>query len=514
MRVSVQSFPNRELRVIVGPDVAVRAQPSPPIGLVPSGAEGQSPPDQRESEVPLTLHPDSSGPRFTEAKSGFGRLGARTRFGTNGRRTILRCGGVFSACKVPPEEVLFLTGTLPGGTDDAKLAIARYSSWVVQALKKWLAEFVPDAWSLYVWELQKRGALHIHYAVWVPDEAARLHILRAFHGWWFRRMGLLSKVSGVDVFAWKSGRGSWRDRPDVVQADAQICEKCPSSYIAKYASKGAWREKVKSNHGDLGPAWPVQWWGVSRPLQRRCRELSFVTVVTDISRRRLEDIKERLERLVDESYERPHERGAFPDGEYLGPTHQYRSRCGKIQVTVAYGKHWGESEIWKVLALEPREREGRGGRPEGVRVVPLEGNAVEPKLCHGGDDAMGAGSGHSLADVGSNGIKESGGGARMAKAKGDAPGNEIAAIQLGLLSPGCWEPVQEGAGSVGRRKLSGGRRAKGKKDARGMLSSRAYRLIRPNWQALGVPHHRTLGPWFYLPSKLARPCIMGPRPHS
>jgi hypothetical protein len=513
MRVSVQSYPNRELRVIIGPDAPIRAKPSPPIGLVPSGVEGQSPPDQRESNAPLTLHPDSPGPRLTEVRSGFGRLGSRTQFGTNGRRTILRCGGVFAACKIPPAEVLFLTGTLPGGTDDAKLAIARYSSWIVKALKTWLSEFVPDAWSLYVWELQKRGALHIHYAVWVPNEAARLHILEAFHGWWYRRMGLLSEVSGTDVFAWRNGRGSWADRPDVVQADAQVCEKCPASYIAKYASKGAWRVKVKSHDGDLGPAWPVQWWGVSRPLQAKCRELSFVSVVTDASRRKVEDIKERLELLLDANYERPHERGAHPDGEYLGPVHQYRSRCGKIQVTVAYGRHYGEAEVSKILALEPGPRKGGGGRPERERVVPLKGDAVEPELRGGRVDSLGGLPGYGVADVRGSGVQELGGDIRMAKNEGDAFRDAITPIQLGLLPSGCGVDIQKGAGGHVVRNLSGGRRKKGKKDGRGVLSSRAYRVIRPNWQALGVPHHRTLGPWFYLPTKLARPCTMGPRPH-
>lgn len=499
--------------MVIGPDRVLRAEPSPPIGLVPSGVEGQRPPDQRESVPPLTLPPDSPPLGSPKVRAGFGTLGAPTRFGVNGRRTILRCGGVFSACKVPPSEVLFLTGTLPGGTFEAKLAIARYSSCIVKALKTWLSKWVPDAWSLYVWELQKRGALHLHYAVWVPEESVRAHILSAFHAWWYRRMELLCDESGTDVFAWESGTGTWRGRPDVVQAKAEICRKCPSSYIAKYASKAEGKADHGETPGDMGSPWPVQWWGVSRPLQAKCRELSYVTEVTDLSRKELQDVKERLERLIDGSYWRPHETEARDSGEFAGPAYQYRSRCGGIRVAVLYGDIMPEYEASELLGIRGGSLSWEGGSGQSGSVANAENR---PTGSRGGDvhlegvvEALGlsGAAGHSSGGAQFPGVEGVG---RVGE---DAPSPQFESVQLCLGSI-QHEAVGQGGGALVRR--AGGRAKRpgaGKKGPVRGGGGHSCRLVGGGWAGVGAPHYRDCGRWMTLPQAFWAACRMGPRPH-
>lgn len=499
--------------MVIGPDRRFRAEPPPPIGLVPSGVEGQGPPDQRESGSDLTLPPDSRFGVSVQPKAGFGRLGSRTKFGTNGRRTILRSGGCFSACKVPSREVMFLTGTLPGGTFEAKLAIAAHSSWVVHQLKEWLKQFVVSAWSLYVWELQKRGALHIHYAVWVPDAGSRIRIWARFKGWWFDLMTRLSQRAGVDVFERAGGRGTWANSPDVVQADVQVCRKCPSAYISKYVSKGKSKSHADVGPGDVGEPWPVQWWGVSRPLQAKMRELSFVTEVTDLNRRQVEDVRERLERLLDTSYYRKHEVSPELREGALGPCYQYTSRCRGITVTTAYGDYHSEASMGEVLGLPLLSRVGNRGRHG--RSAASSGSGVGC-INAGGDGALGPlGSvvESELAAVCSREYKMEAGGGSLVGVEGDDARDRLDSVQLPLqlgFSEDCGS-VRGGGGSWGRKSARG--RKVGAKPVAGRPENRSFRIFNPDPSLPEQAYLKRFGKWFSAKPFPLNRCRMGPRPH-
>lgn len=289
MKYVVSLYPNREVRVVRCPSVSL-GRPEVPKAVcpqtlaegIPEVVEAESGAERSEGPAPpspLTLRPNSE----PQARPGWGSLGRETVFGTNARRSLLRCGGVFDADGIPPEEVVFLTGTLPGGTMDAFVAIAAWSSAIVDRLKSWVSKHEKSTYSLYVWERQGRGALHLHYAVRLSCPVARSAILAGFRGWWYRQMCSVSDAACVDLFAWGNGRGSWRGRPDVIQADAQLCYRSISSYLAKYASKGAGKVGDRCDGEGVKMPWPVRWWGCSRPLTARCRELTKKEVFEGIS---------------------------------------------------------------------------------------------------------------------------------------------------------------------------------------------------------------------------------------
>jgi len=351
VRVAVQVFPNRELRMVVGPDRPVREVPPPPKGLLPpSGVEGLAPPKRSAESGSGVL--DISSELKTDSlrtRPGFGQLGTLTQFGSNARRTLMRAGGVFDLERVQPQEVLFFTGTLPGGTVLAKLVIAAWSSWLVNGLKAWISKFARDTYSLYVWELQARGALHIHYAVHVPDPGARIRLYFGFHRWWVARMHLLSQVSGVDVFEWANGKGTWSGRPDVVQARAEVCRKSPSRYLAKYASKPAGKAVRACGDGALEVFAPVRWWGVSRPLMKALRKYTHVHEMAGLTRAQAREIAERMEsKLCSEHYSTGGAVDVINEG-MAGPLHRYRDRSGNYETVVAYGVYRYEEEVSDML---------------------------------------------------------------------------------------------------------------------------------------------------------------------
>lgn len=194
-------------------------------------------------------------------KVGFGRPGEGNGFSTNGRRRLMRAGAVLDSLAETPNQVLFCTGTLPGSTYESKLAIAAWSGWAVNAVKAWFAKRVPAKHDMYVWEFQKRGALHLHYAILVKDEAVRQRIISEWKQQWERIIDGISGKSGVDCWR-KNANYTHANNKSVLQADCQECTKSIAKYLSKYVSKS--QQQYLDNH--WAKCKPSRFWGISRPL--------------------------------------------------------------------------------------------------------------------------------------------------------------------------------------------------------------------------------------------------------
>jgi hypothetical protein len=165
-----------------------------------------------------------------------------------------------------PKEAIFLTGTLPGSTPAAMRAMADYSAYAVNALKAWISKRHRATHSFYVWELQKRGALHLHYCLWVPDPVTRESICSGFKGEWARILDSIGAKSGIDMWARKEG-GTHAGNQEVLQAYAQEVRKSVAAYMAGYCTG-----KAKHAADADSPYFPTRWWGVSRPLLKATRD--------------------------------------------------------------------------------------------------------------------------------------------------------------------------------------------------------------------------------------------------
>lgn len=375
MKYTITSYPNREVRVTRVPD---RFPRFPEAEVAPDSSDPKSPPEGLEecgtgdpSHEPapysdyLDIRSELSDPL---PPAGFGRLGQRTEFGTNARRTILRAGGVFDVESIPCGECVFLTGTLPGGTPAAMMALAEHSSEVVYRLKNWLLNYVKGGLSLYVWELQKRGALHLHYCIHVPNEVMRNRILAGFRRWWCDAIAAISDKSGVDLFEWENQKGTWRNSPQVVQADAQICEKSIAGYISKYASKGPKVGGSADVTGEVYP-WPARWWGVSRPLLELLKKHTKALVIDNVAFSKMAEVEEALYEIYSSEMETSHDSKKIDeqdgcDRDRPGVWYGYKSPCGKARVWVGFGQACGW--LWERLgALFSCRRPSQTGIPMG-----------------------------------------------------------------------------------------------------------------------------------------------------
>jgi hypothetical protein len=207
-------------------------------------------------------------------KTGYGTMGKRTVFGLAARRTILRAGGALDRTDPEPGNYVFLTGTIPGDTHCAFAAMAAYSTWVVHRLSKWLNYHAKKGHWFYAWELQKRGALHIHWCVHIPDKDRRDYVLGSFKKFWSDLLDDLSVLAGVDM--WDTGRGySHASNKAVLQADAEVCRKSVAVYVSGYASDSGDKHKYDKNC----PYYPSRWWGMARCTTKLLKELTEEVVV-------------------------------------------------------------------------------------------------------------------------------------------------------------------------------------------------------------------------------------------
>lgn len=297
-RISISIYPNNEVRAIVGRESTSSSKRGNSVADFCRDDESVG---VEQRDRPLDITSKLSGAQ----RPGFGGLPRPTKFGNNARRTISRCAGVFEVDRLFPDEFLLLTGTIPGSTPQAFEAVSRWSSWVVKTIKTWISDKgVESAYSLYVWEFQKRGALHIHYSIHCPDVPKKVELMRGWKQFWTGVIDGVSERSGVDVWEKKRG-GTWATNKQVIQADAQVIRRSVGAYLSKYLSKNAPTNKANpwENQRFHGP---VRWWGCSRPLLKRCRELTENFKVECISHSAIRDLKEKVIDIMDWSENKLH----------------------------------------------------------------------------------------------------------------------------------------------------------------------------------------------------------------
>jgi hypothetical protein len=250
---------------------------------------------------------------------------------------MVRAGGVADSDGHDPGEWLFLTGTLPGGTPEAMRAMAEWSSALVDRLKSWISKYELATESMYCWEFQGRGALHLHYCVRIKSDQANRHILDGFSDWWLSAIERVSRDSGTDCFEWSNRKGSWAGRKEVIQSVAIRCEKPPSRYLSKYLSKGAIKREKKIVKNAINLFYPVRWWGVSRPLLRRLRELTREWEVPIVQ---WFDVRKKVEEIdvaIRGFYEMARKGVRKDQDSELGIGYKYDDKTGMATVWALYG---------------------------------------------------------------------------------------------------------------------------------------------------------------------------------
>lgn len=317
MRLIEYKYPNNEIKVVLCQSVA-RSRPSP-------CSDSSSLAERSDHSLDISSKLETP---VLKVASGYGEMGRRTVFGRNAIHRILCAGGAMDALEGGASRQVFCTGTLPGSTRSAKETIAKFSSFLVHRLKAWINKIVPAKLDFYVWELQKRGALHLHYVVRCETDEQIEKIITGFKNQWIRLLETVNKLSGIDVFA-RAWGGTWLGSPSVVQADAQRVNKSVGAYLSCYLKKGA----SKHDRDNQSPYFPVRWFGISRPLSSVIARMSEKREFEIVGRRAAERAFER--RL--EKYE-PHSVKST----------EFRHKYGTGKTFVGYFDKQELEEIWSM----------------------------------------------------------------------------------------------------------------------------------------------------------------------
>lgn len=232
--------------------------------------EGQGPLDNSQE-----FH-DAPRRHAKQGQPGYGALPrAEHAFSRYGRNSVR-----WSACALEEtfgrENCIFLTATCPGSTPAAVRAFAEWSSWTADRVQKWLrdnfsyaAELgISELHHVYVWEYQRRGALHYHGLVVTPDYDRLASLWKPF---WYGLMEQLSELASVDVFARNKG-GTWKGFMSKIQVDAQITQKSVAAYLSKYLGKGATQGGFDCPPDRRWP--PARYWGRTRNVRGLVMQLT------------------------------------------------------------------------------------------------------------------------------------------------------------------------------------------------------------------------------------------------
>lgn len=260
-------YPNGELRARVHATPLTKLRP---VFSAPSKAESLILSiDKKFSSISGSGR--TSDPDLPPVRVGFGGSPSPTPFSLYGRRKLVRSGALLGEGEAR-SRVLFLTGTLPGSTDEAFRALSDYSAWCVNEL----LTHIPRLWGgkqsdcryIWVWELQKRGALHWHCVLECPSAESASFVRDGFKGLWIRIVKSIGRMAGIDM-AERAAGGSWADLPEVWRVEAAPARKNPSRYLAKYLSK----PNGASGSGSF--YFPTRWYGISRTLHSALAENTF-----------------------------------------------------------------------------------------------------------------------------------------------------------------------------------------------------------------------------------------------
>ncbi|MBY0358285.1 MAG: helitron helicase-like domain-containing protein [Candidatus Obscuribacterales bacterium] len=171
--------------------------------------------------------------------------------------------------KLGKENILIVTLTHPGSTRKALSLLEQESDSVVNKFNEYLRRNLEKPEYMWVYEYQKRGALHLHYAIYIPPSSGYEVLTRftqeAIQNRWFGILQDLSKKSGVDIFERIDGVVPLQCDPSIVRVEVERCYSSVQKYFSKSNSKMPYR------HSDGTVSAPKCWSRISKSLRKRLR---------------------------------------------------------------------------------------------------------------------------------------------------------------------------------------------------------------------------------------------------
>jgi hypothetical protein len=203
-------------------------------------------------------------------KPSFSRLNKPKNFIKQSGQKLRESGAAMDlACNGNTKFCHEVTLTLPANTKEAFTALAAYSGYAINRLLQPIRrDYGSDCLWFYVLEYQKRGALHIHFALYHPDETEGLWIAAKMIEQWHKVLIDIGEKADTDMFVSKR-----KDR-STIRANHQHHTQPISKAVGAYFSKYAGKQESKQNW--YCQKYPVsRFWGSSKTVKEVIKEHSF-----------------------------------------------------------------------------------------------------------------------------------------------------------------------------------------------------------------------------------------------
>jgi len=240
------------------------------------------------------------------------------------------------------------------------------SGYIVDRLTDWLRDKVVDGHYVLVWEVQKRGAPHLHLMFRLQGDD---HIKRMYSNirtQWHQILRDVSQDAGVNLLL-SPKYGDLTHEPKKLNCNFKAVNRDYAAYISKYVSKS------ESKKGGKFSFRPGRWWGLSESLRALVHKNRFEEVFEIESPAVFTDF---IGALSDRGFDLFDKLICFPKKEQCRPD-VYSFECGasgarttaiSIGAWLAYGDLTLMEEISRVRkqkshSSEDRRQPGTGAEP-------------------------------------------------------------------------------------------------------------------------------------------------------
>lgn len=223
----------------------------------------------------------------------WGKPQKKKKFTVGAKQRIYEAGAICER-DVPLEDSFVLTTTIPGSGHQVYRVVSEWSGWIINRQTQLIRRLEKKGYSVYwffVWEHQKRGALHQHWYIGIPgypDLAAWL--CARIRRMWFDLLKELSEKTRIDLFQKRGSFGTWLNSPNKWQSDISPVRKSVAGYFSKYCSKNTEtskynakrqkakdryksREDGKANQSGVISLCPSRYWGSCSRIKRCAAKL-------------------------------------------------------------------------------------------------------------------------------------------------------------------------------------------------------------------------------------------------
>lgn len=197
------------------------------------------------------------------------RLNRPKSFTNAAGQKLRECGAAIDQICGQPQNCYTVTLTLPANTEASFTALAAYSGDAINLLFQPIRRDYPnECYWFFVWEYQKRGALHIHLCVYHPDLGVTKTIAQLLYDRWYVVLELIQEKSCTDMFVRRDGK-TYTSK-EKYHRYIQPVRRSLGAYFSKYAGK------KQSKNDFYCQKYPVsRFWGSSQNLKDLVKTLSF-----------------------------------------------------------------------------------------------------------------------------------------------------------------------------------------------------------------------------------------------